>query len=286
MKTYEKPLVSVVMITYNHEHFIREAIESILNQDVNFEFELVLSNDNSTDSTDMIIRDIIFNHKKGSLIRYFNHDTNLGMSPNFVFSLSQARGVYIAFCEGDDYWIKKDKLQLQVDFLRRNKDFSLCCGGFVDSNNQISNYASKKDLGYEFSLKEHFQRWTVKSLTLCFRNDKQLVLYLKQFSMARDIHLVFYLLERGKGFYFNALLGMYNIHVGGVVSKKSKRELVSISYKVFKEFSRLEKHYLVQDKFFGFATLNLKYNYHFHLRDFKYFSIKKSIYFFKLILKG
>lgn len=117
--------VSVCMITYGHEKFIRQAIEGVLMQECNFDYELVIANDCSPDATDEIIKDILKTHPKASQIHYFSHSENKGMMPNFLFAMAQCKGEYVAMCEGDDYWITKDKLQKQTDILEANPTFGL-----------------------------------------------------------------------------------------------------------------------------------------------------------------
>lgn len=126
LKNTNSPLVSVCMITYGHEKYIEEAINSVLMQECNFEFELIISNDCSPDKTDFVIKTILNTHPKAHYIKYFNQQKNLGMMPNSVFVLEKSLGDYIAVCEGDDFWTDTLKLQKQVDFLRENKDCSLC----------------------------------------------------------------------------------------------------------------------------------------------------------------
>lgn len=121
-----KILVSVCMITYGHEKYIRKAIESILDQDCSFIVEIIVSNDASPDLSDDIINALIKENSSGHVIRYFRHDTNLGMMQNFLFALGQCRGKYIALLEGDDYWTDNQKLQKQVDALESNPDISMC----------------------------------------------------------------------------------------------------------------------------------------------------------------
>lgn len=118
--------VSICMLTYNHEKFIREAIEGVLMQDCDFELEFILANDCSTDKTDYVIQNILKNHPKASCIKYVKQDENIGMMPNFVFAMNQCKGKYIALCEGDDYWTDPLKLQKQVNFLETNPDYVLC----------------------------------------------------------------------------------------------------------------------------------------------------------------
>ncbi|WP_322549047.1 glycosyltransferase family 2 protein [Flavobacterium psychraquaticum] len=122
----QKPRVSVVMITYGHENYIRQAIEGVLMQNCDFDVELIVANDCSPDTTDCVINDIIQKHPQGNWIIYHKHPKNLGMMPNFIFALQQAQGEYIALCEGDDYWTDPYKLQKQVDFLEAHKEYVLC----------------------------------------------------------------------------------------------------------------------------------------------------------------
>jgi len=117
------------MITYGHENYIREAIYGVLMQETNFQIELVIANDCSPDKTNTIIKDIIEEHPKSEYINYINHKENIGIMPNFLFALNQCTGEYIAMCEGDDYWIDKDKLQKQVSILEENKDIGVVYTG-------------------------------------------------------------------------------------------------------------------------------------------------------------
>ena len=119
-------MVSVVMMTYGHENYIRQAIEGVLMQNCFFEVELIVANDCSTDKTDLIIKDIIQNHPRGNWIKYHHHEKNVGMMPNFIFALHQATGKYVALCDGDDYWTDPLKLQKQVGFLEENEEYVLC----------------------------------------------------------------------------------------------------------------------------------------------------------------
>ncbi len=122
----ELPLVSICMITYGHENYIREAIEGVLMQQCNFDLELIIANDFSPDNTDDIIQRIINDDPRASIIKYIKHDKNIGMMPNFVYALQQCKGKYIALCEGDDYWIDEYKLKKQVDILDADMSLVAC----------------------------------------------------------------------------------------------------------------------------------------------------------------
>lgn len=128
-KLCKHPVVSVHMITYNHEPYIREAIEGVMMQKTDFEFELVIGEDCSTDKT----REICFEYQKKypDKIRVLWWHENLGRHPhpaggNGRRTTVHCRGEFIAFCEGDDYWTDPLKLQKQVDVFRNDDSIGLC----------------------------------------------------------------------------------------------------------------------------------------------------------------
>jgi glycosyltransferase involved in cell wall biosynthesis len=122
----KKFTVSVLMSTYNHCEFIETAINSILMQKCNFNVELIIADDFSTDNTQEIVNNVINKHNNGSWIKYTKHTINKGAYSNALWILNQAKNKYIALCEGDDYWTDPYKLQKQVDFLENNNEFNIC----------------------------------------------------------------------------------------------------------------------------------------------------------------
>jgi glycosyltransferase involved in cell wall biosynthesis len=112
------------MITYNHEKFIAQAIESVLMQETTFPFELVIGEDVSTDRT----REIVKHYAAicPDIVRPIFHEKNVGPATNAEAVIGACHGDYIAFLEGDDYWTRKDKLQLQSIFLDDNPGCALC----------------------------------------------------------------------------------------------------------------------------------------------------------------
>ncbi len=170
-----RPLVSVCMITYNHEQFIAEAIESILIQKGNFPFELIISDDASTDDTELVIREIIKNHPKGHLIKYTRHEKNIGMSANFQWVLNECNGKYIAICEGDDYWIDSSKLKEQVEFLENNKEYVMLADNSIwydVANNKKWNFSNK--LERDIGLIEMLDERQFATASVMFRNPEVL----------------------------------------------------------------------------------------------------------------
>ena len=119
------PLVSVQMATYNHERYIRRAIESVLEQKTDFPFELVIGEDCSQDKT----RDICIEYQKrypDKIRVLWWHENVRKLGGNSRRIAARCRGKYIAVCEGDDFWVSPQKLQKQVNILERNPSVGLC----------------------------------------------------------------------------------------------------------------------------------------------------------------
>ncbi len=116
------PKVSVVMIAYNLEKYLAEAIESVLMQKVNFSYELVIGEDCSTDNTRAIALD--YRARYPEIIKVLLPKKNQGLTPNCVATHNACSGEYIALLDGDDYWTDINKLQSQIDFLDTHTDFS------------------------------------------------------------------------------------------------------------------------------------------------------------------
>ncbi|CDZ81723.1 Putative glycosyltransferase EpsE [Candidatus Rubidus massiliensis] len=121
--------VSILVTSYNHEKYIAQAINSILEQNVSFPFEIVISDDCSTDGTKKILEQ--YQQKHPHLIYLLPNKENFGITKNLQRSLKACQGEYIAILEGDDYWIAKDKLQKQVDFLDNHPTYSMCFNGLL-----------------------------------------------------------------------------------------------------------------------------------------------------------
>ena len=215
--------VSVLMITYNHEKFIAQAIESVLAQKAYFEYELVIGEDCSTDNTRQIIID--YQEQYPDKIRLLLPERNLGMLTNFINTYRACQGEYIALLEGDDYWTSPNKLAKQVSFLDDNLDFSVCFNDTIiveqDSNYAptlfphrsspesctmqnllANNFISTPSVMYRAGLVEEFPDWFYKQ------------------SMG-DWTLHIFHAQYGKIGYIDEIMSAYRVHSGGVWSSKS-----------------------------------------------------------------
>lgn len=121
----EQVLVSICCLAYNHEKYIRQALESFVNQKTDFKFEVLVHDDASTDHTADIIRE--YEEKYPDIIKPI-YQTENQFSKNVAITntiqFPRAKGKYVAFCEGDDYWCDENKLQKQVEFLENNPEYS------------------------------------------------------------------------------------------------------------------------------------------------------------------
>src|SRR5690554_4624359 len=164
------PLVSISCITYNHAPYIRQCLEGFLMQQCDFEYEILIHDDASTDGTSDIIRE--YQKKYPEIIKPIIQKENQwsqgvrGMMARFNFP--RAKGKYIALCEGDDYWTDPLKLQKQVDFLEKNPNYSLVCGGFksIDTKTgeekiiikDVENSIDNTEQGFDITIDRFFKQ--------------------------------------------------------------------------------------------------------------------------------
>lgn len=158
------------MITYNQEHFIKKAIESVLMQETNFAYELVIGEDLSTDYTRKLCED--FAKKYPNIIKLLPSTKNNGMMYNYLRTLKACNGKYIAFCEGDDYWIDPLKLQKQVDILEANEKIGLVYTNYSivdEAGNTLENQKYKTNLPSGNIIHELVKGQFPWTVTVCFR---------------------------------------------------------------------------------------------------------------------
>jgi glycosyltransferase involved in cell wall biosynthesis len=260
-------ILSVVMITYCHEKFIRDSINSILMQKTSFKFELIISNDCSPDDTHNVISDIIASHPNSDIIKYTRHNKNLGLAKNTIWSLNQAKGKYVALCEGDDYWIDSEKLQRQVDFLEENADYSFCFHPVYiknETDNSFYSYPipSRNILIFRDILFKHY----IPTCSLVFRNDsipKPLPRWFEKCKMC-DIPLELFLADKGNAFYMHQKMGVYRFNQGGITQDKEHIKNGRKSYDFL--YKSLRQHF--GSKYYFLFTLMILKNKLGKIKDF------------------
>jgi glycosyltransferase involved in cell wall biosynthesis len=171
------PIVSVLILTYNHKKFINQAIQSVLTQSTNFPFEILIGDDCSTDGTCEIVNSYL--EKYPDLIKAIRTDENIGALLNEKQLVKAARGKYISFLEGDDFWTQPLKLQKQVDFLENNEEYGMVHGDvnhfFEFSGKTIKQINKKMNFevpeGFIFDKLLCLEPFFIKTATTCFRKD-------------------------------------------------------------------------------------------------------------------
>lgn len=235
-------LVSIVCITYNHEPYLRQALDGFLMQKTSFAYEIILAEDCSTDGTRKICEE--YAAKYPDIIHYIYRDHNVGYNENEYEAMCAAKGKYIAYCEGDDYWTILDKLQKQVDFLESHPEYSVCWHRCKHHN--VTTGEDKQDAcgmifpdgadGVDIDMDTYFAGWYTQPLTMVFRkNALDLKLY-HSYKHFRDTQQMYYILKNGKGYLFAFDGGVRIVHSGGIASTISRKEYCDISLPMDGEF--------------------------------------------------
>jgi len=248
------PLLSVCLITYNHGPYIKQAMDSILMQQVNFDWEIIIADDYSTDNT----QEIILKYKKEypDLFRLIFQEKNVGPARNWLDLKYASKAKYIAYIEGDDYWTDAFKLQKQVDFLESNSEYSLSCHNAVKINSQgisTNEFVLPTSEQVDYSAHDLMRGQWILSCTICYRNVLGR-LPNEIFSTPNgDFFLSVLLGEHGASkFHHDISPSHYRIHDGGTWSNISK----------LKQWSNQAKTYLHVSKYFG-RVHKKKYSLHY-----------------------
>lgn len=219
---FKTPLVSVCMITYNHERYIKQAIEGVLMQMTDFDIELVIGEDCSSDKTRVICEEYAIKYKQ---IKLLSSVKNLGVMPNFIRTLNACTGKYIAICEGDDYWTEPSKLKKQVDFLEKNLEYSLCFHNYFEERGASLNLI-KINLKDTITIEDYARTISgIQTLTVLFRNSLNPIVPPEFLEKTTGSYFIFLrLAEHGKFKFIDEPMAVYRVHDGGIWSGKSKYE--------------------------------------------------------------
>lgn len=231
--------VSVIMVTYNHEKFIKKAIEGVLMQEVNFDIELIIADDCSPDNTQKVVEELLKNHPKAHAVKYTKHLQNKGMQPNFIWAYQQCNGKYIAICEGDDYWTDPLKLEKQVDFLENNDQFGLVYTDVnkVDSKNNLleNNFLSLN----QFSKLNDFEDFLILApfrapCTWLFRKDLLDINYLNNDKIIGDLTVLLNISSKAATFFMRDVTANYKVLDSSASHFKDKRSQYIFNQNVLK----------------------------------------------------
>ena len=225
------PLISVVMLSYNHGRYIRQAIQSVIDQERPFAVELLVSDDGSTDDTVSIVDELAAAHP--DLIRIVSPKEHLGLGGNFRHTCLQCRGKYIAMLDSDDCWLSRNKLVRQVAALESDPQCTLCFHNAVLWTEWNQTSAMKLPVVVpEFRGGSYFlKRNPITTMTAMFRNtvDRRVLDTLPGLDL-QDLPLWVHLADRGSVKCLPDLFGFYRIHRHGTYAQSSNLRRLQARY--------------------------------------------------------
>lgn len=263
----ESPVkVSIIMLAYNIEKYIETAIKGVLRQKTNFPIQLVISEDCSTDCTLGICKR--YKEQYPECITLVQHSKNVGLQRNFMDAHKHCTGEYIAICDGDDYWIDRNKLQRMTDFMDSHPDFAICFHRVI--NYYEGNHTKSLSNGRQAKVTDILDLCNSNFITnssSMFRRCYYPVLP-EWFAQITSCDYAMHLLNaaHGKIYYFKKPMAVYRKHSQGIWSETTEekrffaalraRELVLAHYKNNSAvYEALKKNYTL-------ITFNLLRHYH------------------------
>ena len=220
------PLVSVIVMSYNQEAYIKQCIDSILKQQRNFKMEVILGDDASTDDTRKILQEYTKNFP--DLFFQLPKQENLGYTRNLKRCLSACKGEYIAFCDGDDYWTDVNKLKKQLELLYQHPDLSMCFSAiellYEEDQRLILHQGQQAFKSNSLTFRDFFSDNIIATFTCClYRADIISCLPEKLFDVyVADWIFNFCCAHLGHIGFIKEAMSVYRIHSKGSWSGKSR----------------------------------------------------------------
>ncbi len=233
--------VSILVMTYNHEKFIRQALDSVAMQETNFEYEILISEDCSTDRTREIVLE--FQKEHPDKVCLLLSEKNIHSNEIVVRGIRAARGQYIAMLDGDDYWTSPYKLQKQADFLDNHPECSLCFHNarifYEDTGQGGANWTPPGQK--QFSALEDI--WMGNFIATCstmFRKGliAEIPEWYNDFFPITDWPLHILNAEHGTIGYIEEVMGVYRYHAGGLYSPFSETKKQQETLKFYRTINK------------------------------------------------
>ena len=244
----KQPLVSICCIAFNHEPYIDDALASFLLQETDFPFEILIHDDASTDNTAEIIREYALKYPK--LIRpiyQVENQYSKGVQMNETFNFPRVKGKYVALCEGDDYWVCKDKLSKQKDALERT-NLDLCFTSFYERTNDNKLKLIERRAG-DYKVQNIIDNGAslARTATLFIRTEALFPLPDWLNSAPVGDFFLQVLVGRNGAICLNEPCSVYRMYVeNGWTAKilKSNKDLYSMTEKMLASLEELDKHFV------------------------------------------
>ena len=239
---HSESVVSICCITFNHEAYITQALDSFLMQETDFPFEILVHDDASTDNTALIIKE--YEKKYPKIIKpiYQKENQHSKGVDVFQFNAQRAKGKYIAICEGDDFWTDPKKLQTQVEFLESHLDYSMCFhAAKIKKDSDLFTQAECEFVqDKEYTARDLLETWLVPTASIVMRKECIFFpLKNKKDIFYSDAFLIFSCLSIGKIRGLSHPMSVYRVNNGSfthnsVYLKKTLMKLPN-NWECFKE---------------------------------------------------
>ncbi|MGY5355746.1 glycosyltransferase family 2 protein [Wenyingzhuangia sp. IMCC45467] len=223
MKTNNTPLVSICCLVYNQENYIQQTFDSFLSQNTNFDFEIIIHDDASTDNSKSIISDYVKKDDRFKPIYQTDNKFSKGERIWFKYLFPKCKGKYIAICDGDDYWTDPLKLQKQVDFLENNSDYSIVGAKFncfYQQTGVMSDWEHEKNKIPNANIKNLIDGNFIFASSSLFINDFKIEPWWQDFPIG-DWPFFILQIKNRKIKILDEFMGVYRVHNKGVFSKAS-----------------------------------------------------------------
>jgi glycosyltransferase involved in cell wall biosynthesis len=226
MNTANIPLLTVCIITYNHEKFICETLDSVLMQKTNFAYKILIGEDCSTDDTREILLE--YKQKHPDKIDLLLNKKNMGPTDNLMNVHRAANTKYIAMLDGDDYWTDPDKLQIQVDFLEKNQNYAGCFHTIsFNTIDSAKRYLYPENVKQDsFTAKDVItmigKKWLIMTSSIVYNKTKtgNLPDWMYQLKIG-DIPINLLIADAGNVFYMSKVMAAYRENVGSLMTTKA-----------------------------------------------------------------
>lgn len=244
--TSESIMVSIICLAFNHEKFIRDALEGFVNQKTDFAYEVLIHDDASQDGTADIIRE--YEKKYPDIIKPIYQTVNQYSQGVLICDevlFPKARGKYIAMCEGDDYWTDCGKLQKQVDILEKNPQYSACthCVSMVDYRSGEENVINPTDQDYIFGVSDLILWRDKKYHTSSLMLRKEFFVVPSELRMRKvgDYPRAVYCALNGQVYYMRDIMAKYRYFTPGSWSSRNEGENERIKQNLLDRIDFLER---------------------------------------------
>ncbi|WP_370559869.1 glycosyltransferase family 2 protein [Edwardsiella tarda] len=244
--------VSICCITYKQEQYIEQAIDGFLMQNTSFPFEIIIGEDCGGDGTLLILKR--YQSKYPNLIKIISSGKNIGANANLLRVFEAAKGKYIAFCEGDDYWCNKDKLQYQFDKMESDSSISFCIhSAKLLQNNKLTDGFNDYKEDVFFDIKDVISTTSQFSPSASYFFKRDNIQFLPDWfcdAPIGDVFLEVYMLSRGKGYFFAKPMSVYRVNAENSWSQDvnnnfdkfifTQDKIIKYTYKLLFDFPELK----------------------------------------------